>query len=349
VSRSGIGLIDRHTDESGCPADELDPLEEQAARTGGELTRVLELVRQISGQAPDPGSGRTAERWEMLATLAAGDLSVGRIAEAHLDALAILAEAELPQGDRTLLWGVYAAEGPNVRVDARPTADGWSVTGVKPWCSAASHLDRALVTAHTDTGRRLFAIDLTSPSVRVQPDGWVSRGLREVTSGPIELSDCPATPVGETGWYLERSGFAWGGMGVAACWYGGMVGVARALWAAGRRRPPDQIAQLHLGEVDLRVQAGRLALMDAARLIDQGRADGADGVLLAERVRGIVAAAVDDVIESSGHGLGPAPLALDEDHARRVADLQIYVRQHHAERDSARLGALILAEPDRPW
>ena len=41
------------------------------------------------------------------------------------------------------------------------------------------------------------------------------------------------------------------------------------------------------------------------------------------------------------HALGPAPLAFDPDHARRVADLQLYVRQHHAERDEAALGAQV--------
>lgn len=44
-----------------------------------------------------------------------------------------------------------------------------------------------------------------------------------------------------------------------------------------------------------------------------------------------------------GHALGPAPLAFDEDHARRVADLELYVRQHHAERDLAQLGSAVLS------
>jgi hypothetical protein len=36
-------------------------------------------------------------------------------------------------------------------------------------------------------------------------------------------------------------------------------------------------------------------------------------------------------------------------HAKRVADLQLYVRQHHAEKDDASLGA-VLAERERaPW
>ena len=45
---------------------------------------------------------------------------------------------------------------------------------------------------------------------------------------------------------------------------------------------------------------------------------------------------------------GPALLAQDEDHARRVADLQIYLRQHHAERDQASLGELLMDELP-PW
>jgi len=42
-------------------------------------------------------------------------------------------------------------------------------------------------------------------------------------------------------------------------------------------------------------------------------------------------------------------LALDERHARRVADLQLYVRQHHAERDDASLGRLLAGGDGPPW
>ena len=41
---------------------------------------------------PLPGSGGTLQRWRALVDLAADDLCVARLAEAHLDALAILAE-----------------------------------------------------------------------------------------------------------------------------------------------------------------------------------------------------------------------------------------------------------------
>jgi len=76
--------------------------------------------------------------------------------------------------------------------------------------------------------------------------------------------------------------------------------------------------------------------------VDDGTANGADGVLLAFRVRSVVARAAEEVLERVGHALGPAPLAMDERHARRVADLQLYLRQHHAERDESALGRQVL-------
>ena len=62
--------------------------------------------------------------------------------------------------------------------------------------------------------------------------------------------------------------------------------------------------------------------------------------LIARRVRAVVERAVDEAITRTGRALGPAPLALDAKHAQRVADLTIYVRQSHAERDLAALGRL---------
>ena len=89
--------------------------------------------------------------------------------------------------------------------------------------------------------------------------------------------------------------------------------------------------------------AAEAALSQAAALIDAGQAAGPAGEVLGLRVRAIVADAAEQAIRHAAHALGPAPLAFDEDHARRVADLELYVRQHHAERDLARLGAMAAA------
>ena len=263
--------------------------------------------------------------------MAAQDLTVARILEAHADALAILAEAveAVPPGR----WGVFAAEAPGVELTGRPEGAGWFVEGTKPWCSLGNRLDHALVTARVGADRQLFAVDLAHQSVRAEPaSGWVARGLRAIPSGPVHFARTPARPVGGPGWYLTRPGFAWGGIGVAACWYGGARALAERLRRSAAQRPGDLVA-LSVGTVDVGLHAAWTCLSDAAGQIDAHLAGGQQGELLALRVRSVVADAVETVLRQVGHTLGPGPLAFDETYARRVADLEIYVRQHHAERD----------------
>jgi hypothetical protein len=52
----------------------------------------------------------------------------------------------------------------------------------------------------------------------------------------IEFTNISAQPLGGPGRYIDRPGFAHGGAGVAACWYGGARGVARTLLAAAAER-----------------------------------------------------------------------------------------------------------------
>ena len=88
------------------------------------------------------------------------------------------------------------------------------------------------------------------------------------------------------------------------------------------------------------------ALVDAAERVDNHTTDGR---LLAKRVRGLVARSCEEIINRAGHALGPAPLATNEAHAKRVADLQVYIRQHHAERDDASLGQLLAERQAPQW
>ncbi|MGN6634821.1 MAG: hypothetical protein ACTHJ6_05075, partial [Oryzihumus sp.] len=133
----------------GAPVEAL--AREGACRARGTgVDDHLLLAADLGHRVPLPASGRTRQRWELLASVAAVDLTAARVLEAHLDALAILAEAGLSSmaGPGTS-WGVFAAEGPGVRLDAvEQPGGGWVVTGTKPWCSLAGRLTHALVTAH---------------------------------------------------------------------------------------------------------------------------------------------------------------------------------------------------------
>ena len=221
---------------------------------------------------------------------------------------------------------------------------------MKPWCSLAEAVDAALVTAWVDASRRgLFAVSLRQPAVSVDTEGWVSHGLSGVRSLPVSFAGATASPVGGPGWYLARDGFAWGGIGVAAVWFGGAVGVARRLRRQAGERELDQVGWAHVGTVDAALHGARAVLAESADEIDAGRANGDHGALLAMRVRQVVVDAAEVVIRAADHALGPGPLVFEHEHAARVSDLRVYVRQHHAERDAANLGKASLRADDRPW
>ena len=301
-----------------------------------------EAALKVAALVEAPGTMTAAI--ELLRELAEIDLTVARVVEPHLDALYILREADLDVPDG--IFGVFAAEAPGVKLEAASTNDGWRLSGVKPWCSLAGLLDQALVTATTGGGRRLFMVDLHHPGVHASGAAWVARGLTSVVTSDLEFNDVPAEAVGDEDWYLTRPGFAWGGIRVAACWAGATQALVIYLSASlAARSQPDPIRNANLGRADVASWSARLALDHAGRVIDAGD-DAADcgpaeATLLAARTRAVVADAVELVLREVGHALGPAPLAFADEHARRVADLTLYVRQHHAERDLAVLGTLV--------
>lgn len=303
----------------------------------------------------DRTGGDLLDRWQALATLAALDVAAARVVEPHLDALTMLQDAHHDTIEGVdigaLSWGVFAAEGGDEPLTATAGLDGaYTLTGVKPWCSLAGRLDAALVTAHLDGSdeRGLFAVRL-GEGVQSDDTLWAARGLREIPSGPVRFTAVEAVLIGEPGWYLRRPGFSWGGVGVAACWFGGAVGIARAVHAAAMTSE-DAHVLAHLGAIDELLHSARRSLAEAAAIAegDSTERDGPDARLTAKRVRATVARASDEIIDRAHRALGPAPLVLDDAHAKRVADLQLYVRQHHAERDQASLG-LALAGSAAPW
>ncbi|MFE6054932.1 acyl-CoA dehydrogenase [Kitasatospora sp. NPDC056446] len=299
---------------------------------------------------PLPGGGRTRARWEALTRWAQWDLSLARLAEGHADAVAILAELDalgvegLPAGGDGARWGVWAAEPPGYTLEAHRVAGGWRLVGVKPFCSGARVCTHALVTAREGELRWLFAVEVAQPGVEPLPGSWPGPGMAGSDTLDVNLDGVRAVPVGEPGAYLERPGFQHGGIGVAACWYGGARAVARTLLSAARKWDLDPHALAHLGAVDARLATVGALLDRAAAGVDADPLD-KDGTarLHTMRVRAAVESAAGDVLARVGRALGAAPLGHDCAHARAVADLTVYLRQHHAERDLAALGKAVCA------
>ena len=215
-------------------------------------------------------------------------------------------------------------------------------TGRKAWCSGAGESSYALVTARSDDGPRLFAVDLSQSSVRPVDDPWPTPALSGADTRSVDFRSAEATAIGEAGGYVNRPGFWHGAVGVAAIWCGGAIGVARALLLAADRGPLSELNLAHLGGAGSALAAARATLNNAADSFDADPFDRSGrAAITARATRAVVESTVGEVVDRVGRALGAAPLALDREHARRVADLQLYVRQSHADRDLADLGKRI--------
>ena len=221
----------------------VGPARDVAADVDGSLA----LARTHDEAARSMGHD-TWRLFSALATLGSVDLTTARAVEPHWDAVAILDQAGVRHPEtRPGASTRRRPRAPASRRRRRPTAR-WQLSGTKPWCSLADRVSHALVTASVEgSPPGLFAVALDRPGVAVDAGAWVPRGLRDITTSTVTFDDVPADPVGDPGWYLERPGFAWGGIGVAAVWFGAAAAVAGVLWDAARSRPPDQVALMHLG------------------------------------------------------------------------------------------------------
>ncbi|OBI35771.1 acyl-CoA dehydrogenase family protein [Mycobacterium colombiense] len=307
--------------------------------TAGLVKHWLESERL---ELPLPASGRTAERWQRLAQLAEDNIVAARVAEAHVDAVAILHELGGKPPEPGQLWGVWAAEAPDAVLTATDSNGAFILNGTKVWCSGAGFCTHALVTARLDDGTRgLFAVTATDPAVKALPSTWWNAGMAGSDTRPVQFTNTHAVAVGDPGDYLTRPGFWHGAIGVAACWLGGARRVADPLYRCAASQSADAYSLAHLGAVDAALAASDAILAAAASQVDDDPFDKSGRAqLLARRVRTVVEHAVDEAITRTGRALGPGPLCQDGRHAQRVADLSIYIRQSHAERDLAELGRL---------
>jgi len=322
----------------------------QALNLDTKLAQLMQaLLADHLDLLPLPGQGHTLQRWQTLARVAGCDLALAKLYEGHTDALAILAECGSAHLVGDAIWGVWAAEPPDARARiVSREGDQARLAGRKAWCSGALQIDRALITAWGDDDQpQLVAIELAHTRQRLHIDNWQAVGMGTTTSVEIEFDDAPGIAVGQPGQYLSRPGFWHGGAGIAACWYGAAEALADYLREQCRKPRPDPHAQAHLGAVDAALYGARAALRECAAWID--RQPTADASFEVRRARAQVEQAVEQVIRHVGRALGATPFCRSSHFARLSADLPVFMRQSHAERDLAALGQQLAQVPAGAW
>jgi hypothetical protein len=294
---------------------------------------IQEMSRKGRWDLPLPGTGETPRRLLMLSQIARRDLSAGRIAEGHTDAIAILAEAGVP-ARQDALYGVWTADDPSEAVKAEQIPElGWRLHGMKRSCCGATLVNAALVTAQVDEGLLLFDVGI-GEHVQPQPSEWQTAALAEAQIRSVRLDTlvlAADSPIGPPEWYLRRPGFWNGAVGAAAVWAGGAMSL---IDAARDLRPTSRGAREQLGALEaIAWQLGAI-LDQCGREIDEEPGDFSGRARVRTlMVRHLVERSCTEVMERFGRATGDHFLAHDAFVANQYAALNLCIRQARIDRE----------------
>lgn len=320
-------MLDR---DAAFPAEEVAQL-----RRLGALTAPLPTAEGGLGMGTEPDAAR--DIMTLLRLLGRGNLSVGRLYEAHVNALRLVMQNGTPaQRQRVAataldghLFGLWVTDAPDAPVML--TRDG-TLRGVKSPCSGAGHGQHALVTARVASGDTHMLVVALPPGQPVDETAWPMQGMRAACNGSVTLDGIAAGAdglIGEAGAYLRQPDFsagAWRGMAVAL---GGMETLVaehcKMLVARGRADDPQQRARI--GEALIARETARMWVHRAALLAEAGTGDAGDianGVNLA---RIAVEASGLDIIRLVQRGLSLAAFRAGTLVELLLRDLATYLRQ----------------------
>jgi alkylation response protein AidB-like acyl-CoA dehydrogenase len=314
---------------------------------GSRESALQALIDSGLDQLPLPGDGKTLVRWRALAQVASHDLALVKWFEGHTDALAIQAELNPSRAISEGGWATWCAEPPQARLEMTRSDRGEiHISGIKAWCSGATIATQAVVSTWNVEGEPcLTTVDLRQSGITTHTGRWQAVGMAASGSHEVHFDNVPAHPLGRPHDYVARPGFWQGGAGIAACWWGGARGIARRTREALRpHASPHALA--HLGAIDVALAQGAALLRESARWIDENPQ--ANAMVLALRLRAAMDHVCTEVMLHASRAVGAGPLCNDGGFARAMADLPIFLRQSHAEKDLAALGSQLVKPLNDP-
>jgi alkylation response protein AidB-like acyl-CoA dehydrogenase len=243
-------------------------------RLRGEGLLVAPLPTEAGGFGWGTEAGGTLSLCSALRFLGYGSLPVGRVYEAHVNAIALIFRyggAEVREfaaratrgGHLFALW--VTAGDDDVRVEARGLR--LRLTGAKNFCSAAGYATRAVITARSENGgEQLFAID--TRDITVTGARKLLHGMNATMTGAIRIDcDVPGNHrIGSPGDYLREPEFSAGAWRTSAVTVGGLWALVDEaigqLRARGRHRHPGQAARI--GQMLIEANAAAIWIRAAA-------------------------------------------------------------------------------------
>ena len=343
--------------------DEAFPALEMARIAESGLLAVP-FARAHGGLGLGSEPGGMADLLRILALLGAGNLSVARLFEGHVNAVLLIQEFGSPSqivdaaADRRLfaVWNTQGRDGVRLTpLDERR----YRLDGAKTFASGAGSIERPLITAALpDGGWQMAALDLRERDVAVDLSGWRSAGMRATASGRVDFSGLTIPSealIGAPGDYYRQPWFSAGSLRFAAAHLGGAISLVEAARGDLRahERTEDDAQRMRMGAIAIAIESGLLLMERAAALADRSRFGGAvdpeidDGemVAYANLVRSAIERICLDAIEYAQRSVGVRSMLKPHPIERISRDLALYLRQPAPDDALRNVGTFSLAQP----
>ena len=347
VGEKAFARAGNYDEDGAYPAEDVAALHECDL-----VTAVLPVRNGGAGLSGVPLS-------EVLRSIGSGSLPLGRLFEGHVNALElVLRYGEREQVDLVAaearagkLFGVWNTDASNdLRLIRR--RERYRLVGRKILASGAGHIERPLVTATDEDGRRLMVLPKLRPSDRADLSGWTAQGMRASATGAVDFTGIEIDPIeilGRAGDYERQPWFSGGAWRFAAVQLGGMERLfdllCRHLQETNRGRDPHQAARL--GESAMAIETARLWVAQAASLTEAPLDSRAPEQLVAyvNLARLAVEAAALDLMQLVQRSVGLRAFLRPNPIERISRDLATYLRQPGPDRALTDAAAWILAQP----
>ncbi|SHJ25740.1 hypothetical protein [Wenxinia saemankumensis] len=332
------------------PAEALDNIRARALAADegrADLSQDISDLRAcgLLDALAEPGDPLWQATW--LRRIGRASLSVGRLVEGHMNAVALIRlYASCPRKHALLaqcrwaLHGVWGAEREDPAT-IREAFDGrLTLSGTKSFASGLGLVGTAIVTVGGADGTRLALVPASDPS-RADISGWAVPGMRATASGTFGLDGLEGEELGRAGDYEREPHFQGGVWRYAALQVGGLEALVEAARQAVRRDPTE--ARLHrLARLAARTHAARLMVEAAARATAGPRAGEAE-VSLALLARESVEEACLTGMGEVERLLGTRAFVEGTEVERVRRDLAFFLRQADLDGKLTRAGQAVCA------
>jgi alkylation response protein AidB-like acyl-CoA dehydrogenase len=335
--RDGRALVDRVRDLVPWMQQRAPALDDAASFPADEIA-ALRDAGALAVPLPIEHGGDALG--DLLMQLGRGNLSVGRIVEAHVNARHLIARygtarqkaqvaADLAAGHLFALW---VTDPPTNGLRMATTSDGIRLNGGKMFCSAAGFATRAVVTAADERGGSCMLVLPLDIGERVRSLEAPLQGMRAAVTGVVDFTGCSVAAgarLGAAGDYLREPDFSTGAWRSSAVAAGGLQSITEhaqaQLTAAGRMGDPHQLQRM--GMAQIACETSRLWSREVASVAEDPATGPAHAVAYTGLARIAVETACLEAMTLVQRSLGIAAFRRGNPVERICRDLATYLRQ----------------------